>query len=1205
MPLLRGKHRVRASGLLVALVLALVLLLIGVNIAIPFSVAGALGGQTSVPDRGSAPSAATDSSDWPTYLGEVTRNSANPEESTLSSSNVAQLTQVWTYPIGAGNPGYLQAEPVEVDNTVYVGGGNGFFYALNATTGSLVWKSPNLGTDAKPGKGTCNYPDGITSSATVVNGDVYVGGGAGTFYALHQSDGTVDWSYQVGSVANGYYIWGSPLVLPSLGYAYIGVSSNCDNPLVDGGLDQISLSSHLLVHFFNDLSPSQQASCAANQTSGECGGSIWGTPAYDAATNTVWAATGNGYNLSVPEYGDSLMEWNASTLQLLNHWTLPTAQEESDGDFGTTPTLVNPSGGPTMVFATNKDGWSFAFNRNNISNGPVWQYRVSYSRNTVTPDAYGGGLIYVGGHSTNIGGKTYFGSIRAFDPDVNQTVWQLGLPGEVYGAPNYANGILVLVTGNISSTGNVSAVGNLLDVLNASTGKVLYSYQAQAPFLAAPSIAYGRIYVENMGGSVLAFGLPGSASKYPLTFQETGIVGGAQWGVTVAGSAKTTTSTSLTFQLLNGTYSYTVSPPAGYTVVPSSGSVTISGAPATIDLTFTQSSPPTYNVTFSQPTGHTLPSGTTWSVTLNGTTHSSSSTSIKFSALPNGNYPFAVGAIPGFTASPSSGTISVSGADVNQPIQWSEVTYNVTFSQPTGHALPTGTTWDVTLNGTTHSSSTTRITFAGIPNGSYPFQVGAVPGFTASPSSGTIQVQGAAVNESIAWTALTYLVTVQETGFGATPPEWWFNVTSPGGSSHSSTGTSLSLSLPNGTYTYVLTSTDARWAPVPYGGTFTVNGAPMIVNVTFVEQNQSVTFVESNLPSGTEWWVNVSGGFSNSSSVGSVGYQLPNGTYTYTATSANRTWWAPEGNFTVDGAPLTISVNFSNVLYLVSFNETGLASGTVWSVTLAGVTGGSTGPSVSFMVPNGTYNYQVAGVAGYVTVSSGPGSVTVSGAPVSESIVFAANYTVTFTESGALNGSAWQVTLAGVAKSTTSTSIVFSETNGSYSFTASAAGFTATPAAGTVNVSGAPVTVPISFSAVPPTRYAVSFDASGLPAGTAWSVTFGGMLESSSLNTITFEAQNGNYTYTVGAPSGYVAAPPSGSVNIQDAGTVISISFASHSPPPSNGNGSSTFLGLPGNEGYWLVGGALAVVVLAAIALALVGRRKRRTPPPAPPSPPS
>ncbi|MGC9137644.1 MAG: S53 family peptidase, partial [Thermoplasmata archaeon] len=76
-------------------------------------------------------------------------------------------------------------------------------------------------------------------------------------------------------------------------------------------------------------------------------------------------------------------------------------------------------------------------------------------------------------------------------------------------------------------------------------------------------------------------------------------------------------------------------------------------------------------------------------------------------------------------------------------------TYTVTFTES---GLPSGTSWSVTLAGSTKSSTTNTITFSE-PNGSYSFSVGTVTGYTASPSSGTINVNGANVNQAITFTA--------------------------------------------------------------------------------------------------------------------------------------------------------------------------------------------------------------------------------------------------------------------------------------------------------------------------------------------------------------------------------------------------------------------------------------------------------------------
>ena len=76
-------------------------------------------------------------------------------------------------------------------------------------------------------------------------------------------------------------------------------------------------------------------------------------------------------------------------------------------------------------------------------------------------------------------------------------------------------------------------------------------------------------------------------------------------------------------------------------------------------------------------------------------------------------------------------------------------------------------------------------------------------------------------------------------------------------------------------------------------------------------------------------------------------------------------------------------------------------------------------------------------------------------------------YSVTFTESGLATGTKWTVTLGSTPASSTTTTIAFTDANGSYSFTVTAvAGYTVSPATGTVKVAGAPVEKLVGFTAV-------------------------------------------------------------------------------------------------------------------------------------------
>ncbi len=228
-----------------------------------------------------------------------------------------------------------------------------------------------------------------------------------------------------------------------------------------------------------------------------------------------------------------------------------------------------------------------------------------------------------------------------------------------------------------------------------------------------------------------------------------------------------------------------------------------------------------------------------------------------------------------------------------------------------------------------------------------------------------------------------------------------------------------------------------------------------------------VTFQSSGLPSGTEWFVNLTNGQSFHSTTSTISFYEPDSTYSYTVASGNRTY-APAaytGSFTVSGSPVNVPVSFSLVTYAVTFTESGLSSGTGWSVTLGSQTSSSTTGSITFNEPNGTYQYSVGKVSGY-TLSSSSGSLTVAGAATGAAVSFTAvTYAVTLTESGLPSGTSWSATLNGVKQTSSGTSITFNEPNGTYSFSVTnTTGYYASPFGGQITVSGTSANQNVQFT---------------------------------------------------------------------------------------------------------------------------------------------
>ncbi len=81
----------------------------------------------------------------------------------------------------------------------------------------------------------------------------------------------------------------------------------------------------------------------------------------------------------------------------------------------------------------------------------------------------------------------------------------------------------------------------------------------------------------------------------------------------------------------------------------------------------------------------------------------------------------------------------------------------------------------------------------------------------------------------------------------------------------------------------------------------------------------------------------------------------------------------------------------------------------------------------------------------------------------------------------------------------------------------------------------------IGTALIPPVS--VTFSESGLPAGTSWSVTLGGNLQSSTGTSISFNESNGTYSYTVSPVPGFNATPPSGAVTVQGFPQTVAVTF--------------------------------------------------------------
>lgn len=76
-----------------------------------------------------------------------------------------------------------------------------------------------------------------------------------------------------------------------------------------------------------------------------------------------------------------------------------------------------------------------------------------------------------------------------------------------------------------------------------------------------------------------------------------------------------------------------------------------------------------------------------------------------------------------------------------------------------------------------------------------------------------------------------------------------------------------------------------------------------------------------------------------------------------------------------------------------------------------------------------------------------------------------------------------------------------------------------------------------------PETYVVSFLSSGLPEEINWSVTFNSQTKSTTSKLISFQAENGNYTFSIDSPSNYKVSPISGTLIVNSADVNQTVEF--------------------------------------------------------------
>jgi outer membrane protein assembly factor BamB len=402
-------------------------------------------------------------------------HSSHTTDATTTPSGVTSYSEQWRrqVPRCAGAPytgGGLVTSPVIFKGVIFAGGNNGCLLAVNETDGTIKWSR----FVAYQPKLTCSSQLGIASSVTVADD----GSGSplltfhapdGYLYRLNGNDGStisrtvVQIPSQTNPPGNDVYAWSSPT--PANGRDYVGISSNCDTPFVQGKV----------VAF--DRGTGQLTWSHSTVPNGFVGAGVWTDLAVDD-TGNVWATTGSTDSSTDSAHPNthagfeqqSLIKLDGATGNLLCKAPAPNGPI-GDADYASSPILfagtVGGVANTPLAGATNKDGWFRVYKQGDCSE--VWEAQVGAG----SPDglqaplaggAWDGTHLFVMGDATSTGGQWVqsspgawkevngtpaAGSIRELDPStgglvsVNSQPFEIPLPSNPLG-PCTLNGSQLL-----------------------------------------------------------------------------------------------------------------------------------------------------------------------------------------------------------------------------------------------------------------------------------------------------------------------------------------------------------------------------------------------------------------------------------------------------------------------------------------------------------------------------------------------------------------------------------------------------------------------------------------------------------------------------------------------------------------------------------------------------------------------------------------
>jgi polyvinyl alcohol dehydrogenase (cytochrome) len=458
----------------------------------------------------------------------------------LDPSDVVRLKLKWAF----GFPGAVRsvAQPTIFGGRMFVGSQNGKVYSLDAKSGCTYWQFEA----GKP-----------VRSAVVIGprGDgwaAYFGDAGANVYAIDALSGKILWTTKVDQhpaaiVTGAPTLVGTTLFVPVSSYEEV-MGAKPSYPCCSFRGSLVALDSSTGKTLWKTFTITEEAKASAMnsagvQQMGPSGAPIWSAPTFDAASQRVYATTGDNYSDPPNETSDAIIAFNAGSGELA--WTRQITSGDAftvacpmgvncpkshgpDFDFGSSAVLASLPGGKRVLVAGQKSGvvtavdpdrggvivWQKRVGAGSTLGGVQWGVAADESNlyvalsdpkfHRVAPGTPGAQTLVLNPSVTLLIESKSGGGLSALRLDTGEEVWRTPHPGcgDVPGCSPAQSAAVTAIQGLVFSGG----LDGHLRAYFADNGKIAWDQDTKGDYQAVNGVAAKGGSIDG-GGAVVVDGM--------------------------------------------------------------------------------------------------------------------------------------------------------------------------------------------------------------------------------------------------------------------------------------------------------------------------------------------------------------------------------------------------------------------------------------------------------------------------------------------------------------------------------------------------------------------------------------------------------------------------------------------------------------------------------------------------------------------------